>query len=235
MSKLNKTINHLPINTQDGYNLWSTYYDQDKNVLVELDPPQFSKRLETILKLKNRNAALDACCGSGRHLPNLEKYFRTVNGADSSSQMLALAANKLEKESSKVFCGNLLDFSPRINFDFINCSLALMHFSELNIFFNKISELLSEEGVIYLTDASKEFLDNGFFPKVECEGSKITIEHFVYNLSDVRKSLEEAGLEVLDFGFIPLNEKLIQKDKYFSKYMGHTPLYYIVARKKAKI
>lgn len=221
------------VNTRDGYNLWSRYYDQDKNVLVELDPPSYAKRIESILSLQKNNTALDACCGSGRHLRNLETYFSHVHGVDSSNQMLNLAAAKITTSTSKLYCDNFLNFKPETSYDFINCSLALMHFPNLENFFKKIVSLLSDEGTLYLTDAPKKFLDNGFFPRVENEGSKITIEHFVYNLDEVKNAALKAGLDITGWGYIPLNETLLDQDSYFEKYKGQAPLYYIVAKKVA--
>ncbi len=151
------------VDTKTGYNNWSVNYDNEKNVLIELDKLNGFKRLQAIENhVVSRKMALDLCCGTGRHISLLEKYFDITTGIDFSYGMLEKAYNKIKKYSTKIICNDvLMCHFGHTKFDFINFSLALIHFSNLTEIISYIRSILNNNGLLFIADAERDFLLTG--------------------------------------------------------------------------
>ncbi len=219
-----------------GYDLWACTYDREKNFLVDFERLNQIKRDRTITEyVEKRQKALDLGCGTGRHLNILEKRFTSVVGLDVSKGMLAAARKKRSNQRTKLVCGDFLKKVLKDRFDFINCSLALMHFSDLDLFFSKIVTNLDESGVLYLVDASEELLKRGSSPNFDLEDKTVSVNFHVHTLTAVKKAAEKAGLEILDFERMVFDEGIPLKLAKYERYRGLPCLYSIVARKPRRV
>lgn len=220
------------ISTLQGYDLWAKWYDLEKNVLIYLDELYRQHREHSIKKLlKSKNRALDVCCGSGRHLPVLENYFKSVTGVDLSTQMLASAMEKADPLKTALYAGDFLSFIPSAKCDFINCSLALMHFRELKGFCKKAAELLAPGGILYLVDAPATFLEKGFTPHIHRNGKKIILDHVAHAQMDVEAAVVSAGLEIVSQTNLKLDPQTSMEIPEFSKFKDFDCLYVLIAKK----
>jgi hypothetical protein len=73
-----------PVDTVDGYRVWSTTYDEPGNGLYAFEEPL----VQEILAPLRPGTALDAACGTGRHTQYLSSLGHQVIGVDSSPDML---------------------------------------------------------------------------------------------------------------------------------------------------
>lgn len=220
------------ISTLQGYDLWAKWYDLEKNVLIYLDELYREHREHSIKKLlSSKNKALDVCCGSGRHLPVLEAYFQSVAGVDLSSQMLSAARAKVNLKKTTLYGVDFLSFNQDKQFDFINCSLALMHFPNLELFFKKAAALLNAGGILYLVDAPATFLEKGFTPHIHEEGKKIILDHVAHQQPSVKKAIANVGLTLLSETKLRLDPQVSAEIPEFSKFQDSDCLYVLVAKK----
>jgi 2-polyprenyl-3-methyl-5-hydroxy-6-metoxy-1,4-benzoquinol methylase len=74
-----------------GYAAWSVTYDQPVNPLVSLEQPIVRSFIDAIPP----GRALDAACGTGRHTAYLCMRGFETTGVDVTSEMLALAREKV--------------------------------------------------------------------------------------------------------------------------------------------
>lgn len=216
-----------------GYNLWAPSYDTECNVLTRLETSQGFIRKNVILKLKTeKEFALDIGCGSGRHLAGLEADFENVVGIDLSENMLSFARTKCLKPTTELLCDDFLNhnFGDK-KFDFINCSLALMHIRDLEKFISKVSSLLKPSGVFYLVDATEELLNRGSSPNFDRDGKNIRVAHEIHSFSDIRNLMLKYQLAMDAEGFIPFDPYIIGSDRKLIRYLHQDCLYFMAAEK----
>lgn len=128
------------------YTEFAKYYDkfyQKKDYLSEVN---FLREL-----IPSGSNILDLGCGTGRHGSLLEEMGYTVDGLDSSYEMLEVAKERIHGE---IYQQNILD----INIDKKYCSIISMfavfnhlkNLEELEIAFRNVSSLLSSNGIFIL-------------------------------------------------------------------------------------
>lgn len=78
---------------KDGYRVWVTNYDKNKNLLIEVEEPV----VKSIINKLTPGSALDAACGTGRYSLILKGLGYQVTGIDFSPEMLKVAKKKMKK------------------------------------------------------------------------------------------------------------------------------------------
>jgi ubiquinone/menaquinone biosynthesis C-methylase UbiE len=222
------------IDVKSGYDAWSSSYDIKKNVLIELDKLHEIKRRHAFKRLASvPKKALDLCCGTGRHLNTLEQHFEETTAIDFSQNMIEKAVRRSKKKNTKIICQDVLkhDFG-QTRFDFINFSLALMHFESLSGIILCIKSLLRPKGLLFLVDAESEFLLSGSKPRCHLNNKKMLISFQIRDSLSVAKSLTQAGLDILEYEVIPFNQSLLKIAQKFTRYEGLDCLHYILAQKR---
>jgi malonyl-CoA O-methyltransferase len=137
------------VTTQQGYDLWSEFYDSDGNPLVMLEEPHVAALLGDVRGLR----VLDVGCGTGRHTVRLAQAGADVIGVDFSHGMLEKARRKPGAEHAKFVEHDLtkpLPFESR-NFERVICCLVLDHVHELNAFFSELSRVCTDTGIIVIS------------------------------------------------------------------------------------
>jgi len=225
----------VSLSVAEGYALWAPSYDSEANLLIALDRKYEWLRAQAVLMAPARERALDLACGTGRHLRFLEQHFRSVVGVDLSDAMLERAIHARTKASTLLLQGAIQDailsqsgVSP---FDFVNCSLAMMHFSDLDGFFGRISSHLTAGGILYLTDAAEEILQNGSTPNFDLGEQNHRVDFSIHSRASVFKAMLGAGLVPQDVRTISVDSDLIQSTVKFGKYSGKGCLTCITAKK----
>ena len=137
-----------PITAVEGYGAWALSYDQPGNALVDIEGPIVRK----IIAGLPVGRALDAACGTGRHTAYLVELGHRVVAVDISSEMLAVAAQRLP--------GPLVrgDFEhlplPEGAVDLVVCALALTHVPDLSAVLAELVRVLRPGGHLVLSDAT---------------------------------------------------------------------------------
>src|SRR5256885_1067329 len=84
----------MDVSTRDGYAIWSSTYDSEKNALIVVEEPSVAELIDS-LSITN---ALDVGAGTGRHTLMLARRGIHVTAVDQSPEMLAIAQQKAQQE-----------------------------------------------------------------------------------------------------------------------------------------
>lgn len=108
--------------------------------------------------VKPQGTIIDIGTGSGRDI----KYFMNagfeVYGIDASKELCRLSA---EYTGAKIKCQTIQDWIPHMQYDGVWANASLIHLQkrEVEDFINRLSKVLAEEGVLYIS--LKEGIDEG--------------------------------------------------------------------------
>jgi SAM-dependent methyltransferase len=104
---------------------------------------------------KSCDRALDVGCGDGLLLPKLAERARHVTGIDLSTEMIALARQKVHTPNVELITGDFLETAlPAGGFDFI-ASLAVIHWMPLPLALSRAAGLLRPGGVLALVGLAR--------------------------------------------------------------------------------
>ncbi|BCJ46957.1 hypothetical protein GCM10010168_35230 [Actinoplanes ianthinogenes] len=140
-----------PVDTVDGYRVWSRTYDEPGNGLF---PPE-EAFVHGIVGTLPPGIAVDVACGTGRHTAYLASLGHRVTGVDSSPEMLALARAKVPQ--AEFHQADLHDLPlPGDHADLVTCALALAHLPDLKAPFAEFARILRPGGHLLVTDIHHE-------------------------------------------------------------------------------
>ena len=179
----------------DGYERWSTSYDEAENPLLAVEGPITRSLIEDVAP----GLALDACTGTGRHAALLQRLGHVVTAVDQSSHMLALAAAKVP--GAVIVHGDLVDRSalpPGVSFDLVVCALALTHFPTLAEPVAELAMRTRPGGRIVLTDMHPMavLLSGQALFNDERDGQTRFVRNYVHQVSHYLEAFASAGLVV---------------------------------------
>lgn len=107
-------------------------------------------------ELSQDKIVLDAGCGTGKFLEDIESVCREYIGVDLSEQQLVLARKKSHKDSSKFLCSNLSELSLEDHLvDLIVCSWVLgtiIDLEERKKCLSELKRVLKKGGRIFLVE-----------------------------------------------------------------------------------
>ena len=98
---------------REGYDRWSSNYDDDLNPLIDLEEPHMRKAIGKTRGL----AVLDLGCGTGRHTVWLAAAGACVTAVDFSPGMLAAARRKTEGADVNFLTHDLNEPLPLFEWD----------------------------------------------------------------------------------------------------------------------
>jgi ubiquinone/menaquinone biosynthesis C-methylase UbiE len=131
----------------EGYAAWAPTYDSQPNPLTAVEEPIVGELLASVAP----GRALDAACGTGRHLGMLTSLGHRVIGVDGSPEMLALARERnLDVDLREGDLGALP--LPDASVDVALCALALNHSSDLGPPIAELARVLRPGGRLVTTD-----------------------------------------------------------------------------------
>ena len=179
----------------DGYERWSTSYDEAENPLLAVEGPILRSLIEDVAP----GSALDACTGTGRHAALLQRLGHVVTAVDQSSHMLALAADKVP--GALLVHGDIADPSALPfgdSFDLVVCALALTHFPTLAEPVAELAIRTRPGGRIVLTDMHPMavLLSGQALFNDERDGQTRFVRNYVHQVSHYLEAFASAGLVV---------------------------------------
>jgi SAM-dependent methyltransferase len=150
-----------PVDTVDGYRVWSATYDNPGNGLFPYEEPI----VHDIVAALPAGVALDAACGTGRHAEYLAGLGHRVIGVDSSPDMLERA--RVRVPSGDFRQGDLDRLPlPDDHAGLVVCGLALVHLSDLGPAFAEFARVLRPGGHLVVTDVHRDLVALGSVPHV---------------------------------------------------------------------
>lgn len=198
--------NRQEIDNKNGYALWATSYDHEKNPLIAVEEPHVRQILNNI----SYSHVLDAGTGTGRNALKLAQPGIHVTAIDNSPEMLATAREKanrsgLEIEFHQVSLKSQLPFDDEA-FDLVLCSLVLTHISNLTTLIKEFHRVCCEGGHIVITDFHPESLVHGWRTTFENNGTTYHLPNFNYTREDYLEAVCTAGFTLLQVKDVPVNE-----------------------------
>jgi malonyl-CoA O-methyltransferase len=119
----------LVVSPREGYDLWSSIYDDEDNPLIRLEAAEVMRALGEVRGME----AADLGCGTGRHALAMAAAGARVTALDFSEGMLAKARAKPGAEAVRFIRHDLSKPLPLDSdqFDRVTCCLVLEHVSKL--------------------------------------------------------------------------------------------------------
>ena len=199
----------------DFYSQWAPKYDLKPNLLLmslcEHEPELFA-RLGILLKHHSTSCCearlLDVGCGTGRVIPQLRSIASNLCCIDTSSGMIQEARKKFQGVEFEV--SNFLEYETSEKFHAINSSLNLMHFEDLDKFFDKTAKLLKPGGFLTVTCSSEESMLVGVKPHLK----DVLTDFHIHSDIDVENAAHRLGFDVEHRKKICLPNNLITKEKH---------------------
>lgn len=145
MQNMTKTI--------DFYNINAISYF---NSTIGVDMSDAYNRF--IKYMKPQGTIIDIGAGSGRDIKYFMKAGFDVQGIDASEELCRLSA---EYTGAIIKCQTIQDWIPHMQYEGVWANASLLHLQkrEVEDFINRLSKVLSEEGVLYIS--LKEGMDEG--------------------------------------------------------------------------
>jgi|SRR3989344_1863408 len=154
------------------FNLAAKYYD---NWLVKVLSKYEFKKIFKHIKIKDNSKILDAGCGTGNLLVNLNKKAKNLRlyGIDISEEMLKVAKRKLEnKVKLQLMPVEKIKFKEN-SFDYVFSTETFHHFSNSKKAIGNFYKILKRNGKLIVLDFDFGFLLNKFFHFVEPGNNKM--------------------------------------------------------------
>lgn len=147
------------VQTREGYDAWSSAYDDYDNPLVALEEPVVSR----LVGDPRQRRMADIGCGTGRHAIRLARAGAHVVGVDFSSGMLRALQRKPLPEGLTVLEHDLTTGVPfdDASFDLVLCCLVLEHMPDLDASIAELARICRPGGSVIITDLHPEMTRRG--------------------------------------------------------------------------
>jgi len=192
------------LSTREGYDKWSSIYDDEDNPLIQLEKPVFQKMTGDVRGLR----VLDAGCGTGRHALALAAAGAEVTAMDFSEGMLARARAKRGAADVRWIEHDLATSFPFANagFDLAISCLVLDHIRDLEGVFRELKRVVKNGGFIVTTVMHPAMMLRGVQarftdPKT---GRRVLPAAVSNQISTYVMSVQQAGLTFDQLSSIPL-------------------------------
>lgn len=193
MGKRNHTVT-----TREGYAIWSTSYDAERNPLIMTEEPRVTALLES---LPPPHRVLDVGTGTGRWALNLAKRGADVTAIDESPEMLVVARDKAALASLPIrFEQRALQEGlpfPSDHFDLVICALALCHVSDLRGAVAECSRVLRRGGYLLITDFHPQAILNGWETTIFRGEDAYILPTVRHSRSAYLRAIEMSGCDVI--------------------------------------
>ncbi len=137
------------LNVKEGYDLWSTIYDEEDNPLVALEEP--------VVRLWSQGVRgqriADIGCGTGRHSIRLAQEGACIDAYDLSLGMMAKAMQKLQGTNTSFLQHAFPNPLPANDntYDMVVFALVADHIENLPAAFREINRVLKPAGKAIFT------------------------------------------------------------------------------------
>lgn len=178
------------LDPQSAYSRWAPGYPPEPhNLLMEIEQATV---LELMPDVRGRTV-LDAGCGSGRYLRELEARGARAVGMDLSAEMLARAryfTPKLARADLRA-----LPFDA-MSLDLVVCALALGDFAEIELALAEIARVLRPGGEVIYSVVHPAGEAEGWSRTFDSEGRTFAVDGVWHSLERHRQACAAAGFTI---------------------------------------
>lgn len=185
------------VSTLEGYAVWASTYDQEKNTLIGVEEPYVDALLDTLAV----TTALDVGTGTGRHALKLARRGIAVTAIDQSPEMLAVARQAASSEGLTIdfqlaSIDEQLPFEAG-QFDLLICALVLCHVPNLSPAIQEFYRVLRPSGFVLVTDFHPDANERGWRTAFVRLGATYTLPNAPHTRTDYVETLERTGFTLL--------------------------------------
>ena len=181
-----ETVTVLP--AAEGYERWASSYDATPNPLLALEERAVIPLLPSVWG----KCVLDLCCGTGRWLRILAPRLPAlIVGVDASTAMLSIASRGF-RQLVRADCLQL-PFAGSL-FDFVMCSFAVGHITDLGPFARECARILKPTGSLFVTDLHPHAYARGWRTGFRDSQGAVQIQSVSHSWRDSAQVFTSAGL-----------------------------------------
>ena len=155
---------------------------------------------------------LDIGCNDGSQLDAFKKYGVLTFGVDPAENLYEISS-----KNHHVHCGYFNETYPRIGCGAVICQNAFAHNYDQLTFLKNMSNVVSDEGYIYITTSQADMIINGEFDTIYHEHLSF------YNIRSMNELCKRAGLNLIEVLKHPIHGNsfifVISKNKSRSAYV----------------
>lgn len=181
---------------REAYNIWASQYDSNNNKTRDLEGVALKNTLSNI----SFTNCLEIGCGTGKNTTWLHTKGNKIVSVDFSEAMLAKAKSKIHSEKVKFIQADInksWDFANQEKFDLATFSLVLEHIENLNSIFEKLSNVITPNGFVYLSELHPFKQYDGSKARFETESGVQMVTCFTHHLSDYCNAASINGFKIV--------------------------------------
>lgn len=184
------------VSSQEGYALWATTYDHERNALIAVE----AQYVEALMAQLPILSAIDVGTGTGRHAVRLARQGVTVSAVDASPAMLAIAQQAAQRAGVTIDfrCAAIEDDLPypTNQFDFLLCALTLCHVPSLPQALQECARVVRPGGAVLITDIHPEVVSMGWKATLRRPGVTYVLPYPGHTREDYLTAVITAGLTI---------------------------------------
>lgn len=208
------------VTTDEGYDRWSSLYDDDDNPLVALEEPQL---IDLLGDVRGKDL-LDLGCGTGRHAVRLAQEGAHVTALDFSDGMLAVVRRKPGADQLKLVQHDLRQWLPFNDgvFDRLICCLVLDHITNLEPLFREMRRVLRGNGMAIVTVMHPAMSLRGVQARFidPDSGRQVLLDSASHQTSDYIMNALRAGLVIDRISEHAVGEEMASRSPRAARYLG---------------
>lgn len=185
------------MNVKEAYKIWSEQYDTNENRTRDLE----AISLRQTLKGQHFDSCLEIGCGTGKNTEWLVTIADNVFAIDMSEEMLSIAKKKNNAQNVSFVQADInkeWHFTESKKYDLVTFSLVLEHIENLDSIFQKLHEVVSSNGIIYIGELHPFKQYNGTKARFETTNGVEVVTCFTHNISDFVNSARKYEFQLLD-------------------------------------
>jgi malonyl-CoA O-methyltransferase len=210
----------IHLDAAEGYDLWATIYDEEKNPLVMLDEQVVRGWITDPRGLY----VADVGCGTGRHAIWLADRGADVTAFDASAGMMAKAEAKLAEHGVNFHRHTLPEPLPaEANaYDIVLFALVADHIAELDTVMADLRRVLKPGGSLIFTVLHPAMNLLGLTARFTdpASGREVRVAAYEHTYADYMTAVLAAGLDIEDLVERKADEALTEIAPRARKYLG---------------
>lgn len=195
-SRFYKTKINIIKTSEDAYNNWAEYYDNEHDNPVLHYDNIILKELISNIKLADK-VIFDYGCGTGRIWPLLlDNKPKKIIGCDISQMMLHKLKEKYTNAEVYKLKDSKLSFLNDSTCDIVISTLVIAHIADIEKTFSQWERILKNKSDIIITDFHPKLLAKGGLRTFKKGRDLINIENYTHSIKSIEEKLSHFRFKV---------------------------------------
>lgn len=184
------------MNIEEAYNNWSSQYDTNSNRTRDLE----ALALRSLLRERTFRYCLEIGCGTGKNTGWLAEQAERVTAIDFSEKMLSVARQKINNKNVRFINADILQPWNFVDHpvDLVAISLVLEHVKNLPSFFEKLKQVVADQGTVYIGELHPFKQYNGSSARFETDEGTQMLTCFTHAVSDFVCAAKANGFQLME-------------------------------------